>query len=401
MSAVVREQAERIKARALKNLESVHEWVAVLQKWQPADDLLERDAPVEFVIDGLIQAGKVGALVAAGGTGKTTLQLTLGVCLATERPFLGCRVKPGSFVLLSGDDSQEDLDGALARVVRAMRLSEAETKAVRQKVRVHSLQGLGGDKTFAAMVGNTATPTGLEDLIVDALRGVSDLRVLGLDTLRQFSGGSTNDEQVIKLSIAGATEVARQLGCAVVMSHHTGKSNFRENVTDMYCGSGSAAIADNCRFVLLLQATTWADMGDKVRRTGQERGDPLVLQSTRGSLLVKAPPPIFLHRDGFYIDRVAGAARTHEQVLDERDRAVLRAVRGGCQSKNAIACAVGGKKTAALDRIDDLEARGHLRNGSPNGSRSHPQYMVKRQVRGSSSTPNDPPKTSSRKRFPP
>jgi RecA-family ATPase len=235
---------------------------------------------------------------------------------------------------------------------------------------------LGGDKTFTAVVNNAAMSTGLDSLIVQALHGVSDLRLLGIDTLRQFSGGSTNDEQVMKLSIAGANEVARQLGCAVMMWHHTGKSNYRDGVTDMYCGSGSAAIADNCRFVLLLQSTTWPDIETKVRRTGQEHGDPLVLQSTRGSLLVKAPPPIYLYRNGFFIGHVAGASLTRDQILDERDRVVLRAVRAGAQSKNAIAVATGGKKQGVLDRIDDLETRGHLRNGSPNGSLSRPQYVI-------------------------
>jgi RecA-family ATPase len=356
--------------------ESPHAWVTEVQRWQPSADLLALDKPVEFAVEGLIQAGKVGALVAAGGTGKTTLLLTLGVCIATGRPFLELDVQQGAFALLSSDDTQDDLNGALARVVRAMKLSEPEMKLVRHKLRVHSLQGLAGDKTFAASVGNTVTPTGLERLIVEALRSVTDLRVVALDTLRQFSGGSTNDEQVIKLSIAGANEVARLTGCAVVMSHHTGKNNYRDAVTDMYCGSGSEAIADNCRFVLLLQPSTWSDIESKLRRTGREKGDPLVLQSTRGSLLVQAPPPIFLHRDGYYLDRVAGAPLTRDQVLDERDRAVLRAVRGGAKSKNAIATVVGGKKQSVLDRIDDLEQRGHLLNGSANGSVSRPQYVL-------------------------
>ena len=51
-----------------------------------------------------IQAGKVGALVAAGGVGKTTLMLKLGICIALGRPFFGQGVKKGSFLLISNDD---------------------------------------------------------------------------------------------------------------------------------------------------------------------------------------------------------------------------------------------------------------------------------------------------------
>lgn len=352
------------------------QWVAAVRNWVAPPFLAAEPVMVEFAVGKLIQAGKVGALVAAGGTGKTTLLLTLAMCHATGREFLGMRVTRGTFVLLSADDPQEDLDSALALVVKAAKLTQTELDAVRQKVRVISLQGQAGLRTFTTAIGGTAVPTGLEDYLLLALEDIPDLVGVALDTLRHFAGGKTVDEDVITTTIAGATAVANATGAYVVIPHHTGKQNFRDSVADMYCGSGSAAIADNARFVLLLQSATWSDIETKVRRTGQERGDPLVLTSTRGSLLVRPPDPIYLHRDGFCIGRVAGAALTHDQILDERDREVLRAVRCGAQTKNAIAAAAKGKKAAVLDRVDDLEARGFLRNGFPNGSRLRPEYVL-------------------------
>jgi hypothetical protein len=127
---------------------------------------------------------------------------------------------------------------------------------------------------------------------------------------------------------------------------------------------------------MLLQSTTWSDVEAKVKRTGVEKGDPLVLQSTRGSLLVKAAPPIFLHRDGFYLGAIAGASLTLDQVLDERDRKVLAAVRSGASSKNAIFSMVKGKKTFVMAAIDDLEARGHIVNSSPTGSQTRPNFTL-------------------------
>jgi len=352
------------------------EWVTAVRDWVAPPFLGAEPVLVEFAVGKLIQASKVGALVAAGGTGKTTLLLTLAMCHATGREFLGMRVTRGTFVLLSADDPQEDLDAALALVVKAAKLTQAELDAVRQKVRVISLQGKAGVRTFTASVGGTAVPTGLEEYLLQALEDIPDLVGVALDTLRHFAGGKTVDEDVITTTIAGATAVANATGAYVVIPHHTGKQNYRDSVTDMYAGSGSAAIADNARFVLLLQAATWSDIETKVRRTGQERGDPLVLTSTRGSLLVRPPEPIYLHRDGFCIGRVAGAALTQEQILDERDREVLRAVRSGAQTKTVIATAVRGKKAAILARVDALEARGLLRNGSPNGSPSRPEYVL-------------------------
>lgn len=351
-------------------------WVDTVRNWQPSADLGLLAPLVDFAVEKLIQAGKVGALVAAGGTGKTTLLLTLGVCHATARKFLDRRVKQGAFVLLSMDDSQDDLDGALTLVMRSMKLSGEEVAMVAKHLRVISLQGEPGLKTFTAKVQGASVATGLEEMLLQALDGIPSLVGVALDTLRQFSGGNSNDEEVIKHTISGATEVALHTGAYVILPHHTGKQNYRDGVQDMYCGSGSAAIADNCRFVLLLQTTSWSDIEAKVQRTGQERGDPLVLMSTRGSLLVRAPEPMFLHRDGFHIGRVAGAALSVNQLADEKARAVLRAVRRGAQTKNAIAAAVRGKKSAVLSLIDELIDRGLLRDGSENGSGNRPKLIV-------------------------
>lgn len=358
--------------------EAFPRWVRTLKAWQPRT--LDLNAPPREVVHAvhqIIRPAKVGALVAAGGTGKTTVLIWLAVAHATGRKFLGQAVQTGTFVLLSNDDPQEDLDAALENVVRTMKLSAAELAQVEARVRLHSLQGEKGMRVFTASAGGSVTGTDLQDLLVEAVRGIPDLIGLALDTLRQFSGGSSNDEQVIKLTIAGATEFAMRTGAYVVLPHHTGKQNYRDGVADMYCGSGSAAIADNCRFVLLLQTATWPDIENKVQRTGQESGEPFVLTSTRGSLLMRPAPPIFFYRREFFLDRIAGAVLTRDQQADEADRKVLRAIRRGAQTKNAIVGVVGGRKSAAIDRVDDLEARRLIENRrSHSGARIKAAYVV-------------------------
>jgi RecA-family ATPase len=353
----------------------VPEWVRSMRLWQPTiRELGWRHIEPQHAVQGLIRVGKVGTLVAAGGTGKTTLLLMLAICHATGRQFLGLDVTVGTFVLISGDDPQEDLEDALELVMQAMKLDASEVNAVRARVRVHSLQGESGVKTFARHAHGSIQATGLEEYVIAAFEGITDLVGVALDTLRQFSGGSSNDEEVIKLTVAGATEIARRTGAYIILPHHTGKQNYRDGVQDMYCGSGSAAIADNCRFVLLLQTARWTDIESKVRRTGKERGDPLVLMSTRGSLLMRPAEPIFLHRDNYFIGRIAGATLTREQQEDEKDREVVRAVRGGARSKNAINAVVTGKKTNINARIDNLVRRGHLIEGGSQSS--SPGYVV-------------------------
>ncbi|HSJ40700.1 MAG TPA: AAA family ATPase [Xanthobacteraceae bacterium] len=345
------------------------DWVDVLREWEPpAHDTAPR--PVRFMWDGLIARGLVGVLVAAGGTGKTVLLLSLFVCGALGRKFLGLDVARGSYVLLSNDDPQDDLDQALVRIENAMNLTDAERATVRRHVCAFSLQAWKGEKTFSMTVDGTPQPTELATLVVGALTRFDDLQCIAFDTLRQFSGAASTDERAMKIAIDGGRDIAARLGCAVVFAHHTGKANFRDNIVDQYCGTGSAVIADNSRFVLLLQATEWKEIEADVKRTGQEEGDALKLLSTRGSLLVRAGPPLYLYRDDFLVRPIAGALRTIEQVEDERDCKILRAVREGAANKSQVFAVVRGRKVATLERVEALIARGFLENGSRNGSRS-------------------------------
>ena len=365
----------RVDSANAKTKAALTEWVPMV-KAAPAYDLKTLVHEARWAVKGLIQAAKVGALVAAGGTGKTTLLLYLCVCIATGRQFMGCDVQQGSTVLLTNDDPQEDMVAALALVCNAMDLSDTEYSMVHQKVRVVSLQGIGGTKTFTTPIGGATVSTGLTEALLQAVEGINDLVLVSLDTLRQFSGGATNDETVIKLTIEGCTNFAVKTGAAVVLPHHTGKQNYRDGISDMYAGSGSAAIADNCRFILLLQTATWSDIEKQVERTGREEGDPLVLRPTRGSLLVKAAEPIFLHRDGFHIAAIAGKSLTRDQQLDKRDREILAAVRGGAQTKNAINIVVTGKRADLNATVDDLLRRGLLMFTEDTGSRGGSQKLM-------------------------
>jgi hypothetical protein len=351
------------------------DWVTKIHTWTPPTDLEVRQVKVAYLVDGLLQLGKAGVLVAGGGTGKTTLLIQLLICIATGRKFLGRIVRYGTGVLFSSDDSQADLDAALALVVQAQvpPLSPAELALVKVKARIHSLQDDKGIKTFSVTENGSPRPTDLPYYVNHALSGIDDLVFVGIDTVRQFSGGNSNDETVMGIAIAGATAIANETGATVAFSHHTGKANYRDGVEDMYVGSGSAAIADNSRFVLLLQKTAWPDVNAKVRRSGQESGDPLVLHSTRGSLLVRPPPPTFLFRDGYRFGLISGETLTKDQAQDNLDREIIRAVADGRQSGTAIRAAVGCAKDKALVLVANLERRGHIRNTR---TAARPHYVV-------------------------
>ena len=169
----------------------------------------------DFFVEGLILSKLAGSLVAQGGTGKTGLMMSLGVATALGRPWMGMAVKQGSFVLLSLDDPQDDLDYAMARMVEDMELTAAECAAVYGHLKCVSLRGVDDVIAFAEVLsGGNAVRTEFADDLVKLLSSVPDLRCVALDTLRQFAGGSANDDRVMTLATKSVTSIADRLGCS-------------------------------------------------------------------------------------------------------------------------------------------------------------------------------------------
>ena len=58
-----------------------------LDAWQPRTrEQLSTVPPIDWTIEGLVQRGVAGLLVATGSTGKTTLMMQAGLCVSTGTP---------------------------------------------------------------------------------------------------------------------------------------------------------------------------------------------------------------------------------------------------------------------------------------------------------------------------
>ncbi len=365
------EAAAEATARANASAQAVGSFLGLVRHWTPKADAaaLVTVVPVEYLVEPWIQHGQAGALVAEGGTGKTTIKVLLGISIATGRPFLGLSVcRRGTFVLLSLDDSQADLDAVLAEIVVAEKLSLEEIELVRTKVRLISLRGATGAANFSTVDRGAVTPTGVEARIAEVLSDIPDLQCVALDTLRMFSGGGSNDERVMTIATMAVTTIAQRLGCTVIVSHHTGKGQSRDGADDQYVGSGSSAIGDNLRFILRLRSTTWKEMAEEVAVQEMAPGDLLRLSSQRGSLRMKTPTPVYLTRNGFEIRPVVG----RRKVQSDRDNDLLERlvplIEDGHDTSNKLHREMGGRKADLLAGVGRLVDDGYLeRVGSTRG----------------------------------
>ncbi len=357
------------------------DWVQALRDYEPPLRAWREPPPVRWAVDGLIRAGTVGGLVAPGATGKTTLLITLGICHALGMPFMGRQLQQGGFLLLSLDDAQDDLDAAVGLVLKAMQLPEDDVKQVARYLRVLSLQGREGPRTFNVPGAPGQIDPQMVNALRDACEAVPELVGVCIDTLRQFAGGPTNDEQTIMAVSSACATIALLTGAYFVIPHHTGKAQARDDAGDMYAGSGSAAIADNARFLLVLgEVTERAELSrlDKALQQDQNAGICTVLRlsSRRGSIRHKAEGDLFVVRRGYLMEVTAAGQQTN----GSRTLQILSAISditatGNATSKNAVHRLLGGKKDRLLEEIDELIECGFVASGSPSGSHTPPKLM--------------------------
>lgn len=338
-----------------------------LRAWRPYDPAAV--APVEFYVDGLIERRRSVGLVAPGGTGKTTALLMLGIATALGREWFDMRVKAGSFVLLSLDDLQEDLEGALEAVMQALKLKEDERAIVRARVRLYSLlaftEAVPG---FAVEERGAIVETALKAWLIRGLEGIVDLRCIVLDTMRQFAGGDTNNGRVMSIATRAVTALAVARDCACIVPHHMTKQGARDgDALDQYAGTGSAAFGDNLRVILVLYKANAEELERAVEVPALARSllaDPdtevIKLVDTRGSLRRKAVAPIWIARQGYHLWRINGRTYTPQERQQADIERVVMAVKNGATSVEKVRAIIKVGKARAEQLVAEAIASDRL-----------------------------------------
>jgi len=166
------------------------------------------DPPIrEEIVQGLIAAGEVAALVGPAGTGKSAIAQRLAICIAEGRSFLGRAVIPGPVVYIAA----ERYAGTARRL-----------KAIQKKITAPVY--------IAKARTNLAEPSDVKDLadrigkICESERKCTSLVIF--DTLaRCMTGLDENSSRDMGRVMEGLAVLAEEVpSAAIVFLHHTGKS---------------------------------------------------------------------------------------------------------------------------------------------------------------------------------
>lgn len=209
----------------------------------------------QWVVRGLLLAGKHHLLVAEGGAGKTYAMLELALKVASNDGqetdlWFGEKIETtGTAVVITTEDDADELH---------IRLSELDPEGRRFKAgdRLIVVPTINAGGSFPLVERdrfgkNTTSPRWGE--FMSHLEKVQDLKLVVIDTLNSTMHGDENSATVINEYVRALSPVCGKMGAALVVTHHIRKQGEEpiKGAEDMAAAvRGSSAIGGAFRAVL-------------------------------------------------------------------------------------------------------------------------------------------------------
>ena len=199
--------------------------------------------------------GYVSATVSPGGVGKTTLELTEAIALATGRDLLGVpvreRVKVWHYNL---EDPRDELLRRAWAICEQFQIPPVELEGW-----LYLDSGRDCKMIVAEPVDGIVTPTVAAEQVIDQMQRL-DIGLLQVDPLVKAHYAEENDNKQIDAVLDVFADVAKRCDAAIDLVHHTRKppSGFVAVAGDINTARGAGALAGAVR-----SARTITPMSDK------------------------------------------------------------------------------------------------------------------------------------------
>jgi hypothetical protein len=323
-----------------------------------------RTTPLEGEGEGVLPAGKVGLLVAAGGLGKTQALAQLAVCVASGKAWLGAWAaeKPGRVLLLLL--AEEEADEARRRVYRACRVVGATP--AEDAVHVAALAGVECAMLARGPTGDpVATPYYVR--LLAHVRETGPWALVVVDPLSRFAGSEAERDNAWSTRFIVALEsLAEASGAAVLCAHHSAQWARKPGAGggDATWARGVTGLTDGARWVATM-TTERPEADDEAESTEvvtiavaksnySRRGEPIVCRRdpTHGGALVAMAAD--------EVERL-GAARTAAtpQAKRQAERDAAEAERRGTEDEAVLAAVTERPGIPLRDLVSAVRVRIH------------------------------------------
>ena len=221
-----------------------------------------------------IRKGIVGALIGAGGIGKTHWLAELALSVASGHKFLGhCSIiKRGYVCIIMGENSDDDIWRLMRKTFKAMFnlsgisphdrevIESSQGNAIGCKVALLSVVGMN-----AAFINEDNRPSLFFEKILNDLKDKAPddgWSLIILDPISRFLGSEAEKDNAAATQFVALMErITKECkgNPTVLFGHHMGKEAIRKEETDQADARGSSALTDGVRLQINLKGLKASD----------------------------------------------------------------------------------------------------------------------------------------------
>lgn len=229
--------------------------------------LLQNPSPRRWLLTDCLPQGKVGALIAPGGTGKSQFLLQLATSVATGQPFLGWTIgEPGGVLCLFAEDDDEEIHRRLFNIAaqfgRRPDLDNGFFPQLKANLHIKSMVGLDNLMTIADRHSGEVTATTYADRLLLVAREIPNLKLIVIDPGSRFRGGDENFAQDTTRFVEVLELISRATGANVLVAHHANKGSMNGGEQNQGAQRGSSAFTDGVRWQMNLSYLSDKDLKD-------------------------------------------------------------------------------------------------------------------------------------------
>lgn len=225
-----------------------------------SSDWLEKEpAPIEWTWQGYLPRRSVGLLIAEGGIGKTYLAQRLVQSVAGGTAYLGRVTRRGKAVHIAFEEVPDELR---RRQYAIFQNESADIPKGKLKLFVSALEQnlylkstVGQELNLAVMDGSNVVQGRALDVLIYQLRALGNVELVVIDPLSRAHSIDSESQAWGTVIINACERIALEVGCTVLLTHHTGKGKDKKDGKS-YVGRGASALEDASRVVLWLTEPT-------------------------------------------------------------------------------------------------------------------------------------------------
>ncbi len=215
--------------------------------------------PRRWLIKDLVVLGKVGAVIAPGGSSKSQWMLQLAVSVATGVALAGHWEvgEIGGVLVLFAEDDNDEIHRRLYRIQNHLTMVGHRAALASLAQRLFIFSTIGTD-TLLTKKGNTGevSATVTVDRLTALARQVSDLRLIVIDPGSRFRGGEENSNEDATRFVEALEKLAQQTGATVMLAHHANKNSSTTGEVSQGASRGASALTDGLRWQMNLNRPT-------------------------------------------------------------------------------------------------------------------------------------------------